>query len=1473
MCAAGAVLLLASQAAAQIINTIAGNAINDGKPALQTTLVKPQGLAVDAAGNLLVADRGNFVIRRVAAATGVSSVLAGGGTVFDDAVPIPGKSAALDYPLFLALDESGNIYFSDFNSHRVRKITSGGLVTTVAGTGFTGYSGDGGRATLAELALPTGVALDRSGNLYVSDPGNNVVRRINLSTGIIQTAAGNGKAGFSGDNGPATQASLNGVWGLAVDAAGNLYIADVAEDVIRKVSTAGVITTEVPKSAGLSGPQALAFDPSGTLYVADTGNNRVVRVGAGGTLTVVAGGGDFVLPRDNVAATSTYVFSPSALAFDRAGNLFLSEEGWNLVRRVDASTRLIRAVAGTLDVLDGGPALNAPLSFPVGTALDAAGNLYIADTQHHRLRRVDSGGVIRTVAGTGLADSSPDGGLASSSSLDFPLNVSVDARGNLYITEAFSVVRKVDAATQRLSTVAGLVHDSGFSGDGGPAVRAKLNIPVAAVADAAGNVYISDRDNHCIRRVDTAGVIRTVAGVCTQEGYAGDGGPATQARLSYPRGLAFEANGNLLIADAGNSVVRRLIVGTGVIQRVAGKGRVYGYSGDEGPALEAELAAPAGLAVDRGGNIYIADSDNHVVRLVRGSTITTLAGVGFSGFAGDGGPATFAVLNEPTGVAVDGAGNVYIVDSDNNRIRRITAAAAVAPALAVEPRSLTFTAPQGGAPPASQALLIQNASRGLLSWKADLSTASGGAWLQISETAGSAPASPRVGVRPAGLAAGTYQGAITITAAGAINSPTTVSVSLTIEAPRNPVLALSSQFMSFDAVQGGAAPPSQILSITNTGSGDLNWGAQFITNRGGNWLAVSPAAGTVTAGGAAGTLVVAADPSGLAPGLYLGLITVANFSGGASTPVAVSLAVGAPATNILLNQSSFVFTGAQGSTSVPTQSFNIINVGQGSMSWQVQTFLPQGSWLRVTPQSGTSLATAPQSSPAVTLAVDPSGLAPGAYGGLLIINAPGARNNPQFATVVLRVLPQGSAPVALVQPSGLLLTANLGGAPVVQEVAVQSTGGGTLTFTAGVRTQDGGSWLTVSPTSGTLVSSSDRARVRVQVAPGTLPANVYQGAVTFSFGDGTVREVAVAAIVREPATAAAASNAEQQAAACAPTRQVLVSTRLANNFSLPTGWPVPMAVRVSDNCGVSVTNSTVAASFSNGDPPIVLQNLRDGQYTGTWVPTRASSAGAPQVLIALRSLHSQLQEASVQLTGALGLDTTNPVISDNGIVNGASFAPFRPVSPGGIVSLFGVNLAGSDNFAGGFPLPATLGGVSVRIGGFNAPLFYAGPGQINAQVPVELASAPSAAVVVTARGIVSAQRTIQLDPTQPGIFKAAGTQGAILNQDFAPNSEANPAERGSVIQIFATGLGPTNPTVATGAQAPSEPPFAVVTNPVTVTIGGQNAPVQFQALAPGFVGLYQVNAQVPMEISPGAAVPVKITQNGVESNEVTIAVK
>ncbi|MGH9723047.1 MAG: hypothetical protein ACRD8O_22785, partial [Bryobacteraceae bacterium] len=400
------------------METIAGAVVFDNRPARETPLIQPQAVWVHPSGDLYIAD-GNFLVRRVRG--GISTIVAGGGALIDDSIPIPARNAHLDFPGGLAGTASGELFISDVRHNRIRRLNPDGTLVTVVGRGTEGFSGDGGRGAFAELSRPRAIALSDAGDLYIADTRNFRIRKFNLRTGIITSVAGTGESGYSGDGGLATEAKVGEVGAVAVDAAGNLYLTDTENFVVRKVSGNGVITTVAGNrrygfsgdggpatQASISGGWGLALDAAGNLYLADSENSRIRVVNPSGVINTYAGRGVTAgQPKnpgvENVAATEVVLGMPFAIALDTRGNLFIPESIGDLVRRVDAQTRIITTVAGTTNPFDGIAALDAPLVRPTDVAADSAGNLYVADNGHFRIRKLDaSTGRITTIAGDGI---------------------------------------------------------------------------------------------------------------------------------------------------------------------------------------------------------------------------------------------------------------------------------------------------------------------------------------------------------------------------------------------------------------------------------------------------------------------------------------------------------------------------------------------------------------------------------------------------------------------------------------------------------------------------------------------------------------------------------------------------------------------------------------------------------------------------------------------------------------------------------------------------------------------------------------------------------------------------------------------------------------------------------------------------------------------------------------------------------------
>lgn len=585
----------------------------------------------------------------------------------------PALAAQVNDPHGMAIDRSGNVYIADTDSQRIRKISPSGIITTIAGNGHPGYRGDGGPAERAQLNYPYGVALDEAGNLFVADFYNNRVRKIRTD-GIIVTVAGNGKKGSNGDGGPAESAQLMSPRNVAVGPGGELYISEFDGHRIRQVSPDGIITTVA--GTGIAG---LNVDPK---------------------------------REEGIAAGDAQLHSPAGLAVDRAGVIYFADSANHMIRKISGK-RVFTVFDGRKGTVLVGPQGIAALATPTGIALDPFGYVCVVDGTNS-VRRIASNGPateLKLIAGKGESRYEGDGGLATSAKLFNPRDLVFDSQGNLYIAE-FRHIRKVNS-TGIIGTYAGDAYTR-FVGDGAQAAYAQMNAPRglaldnrgdllvadtginrirrvtpqgmistvaqaallglnqpgAVAADPAGNLIIADSFNHKIIKITPQNLKLDVAGTGTM-GLGADNAAAIEAQLNTPQGVCTDSSGRVYIADTANHRVVRVNT-DGTLGTVAGNGS-GGFAGDDGRAPLAQLNQPQAITMDAGDNLYIADTSNQRIRKVSGDgVITTIAGVGVEGFGGDEGKATSARLWNPRGVAVDGDGNLYIADTWNHRIRKVT---------------------------------------------------------------------------------------------------------------------------------------------------------------------------------------------------------------------------------------------------------------------------------------------------------------------------------------------------------------------------------------------------------------------------------------------------------------------------------------------------------------------------------------------------------------------------------------------------------------------------------------------------------------------------------------------------------------------------------------------------------------------------------------------------------------------------------
>jgi gliding motility-associated-like protein len=610
----------------------------------------PSGIAVDQNGNLYVADAGNNLIRKVTQ-FGVVSTFAGSGSA--GAADGPGAAASFNDPIGIAVDQNNNIYVTDAGNNLIRKITQSGLVSTLAGSGSVGRTD--GLGTAASFNNIAGISVDISGNVYVSDAGNNLVRKI-TSSGIVSTLAGSGAAGAV--NGAFIAASFNRPDGISADIFGNIYVADFNNYLVRKI-----VTTGYTISASL--PAGLTFDgKTGTIdgvpaVLLSTTIYTVTAYNTGGSSSAQISITISNVPSPPVAPPNIS-YSPSVLTYSvntPIVPMIPINTGGILPNKIFGQTTTIAGTGGAGSANGIGTA--ASFNEPFGVATDVNGNIYVVDHLNNEIRKITPAGLVSVFAGSGAQGKA--NGNASVATFNNPTGIAVDVAGNVYVADVSNnLIRKISPAGL-VTTLAG----SGLNGSAdGPGATATFSNPSGLAVDGAGNIYVADLSNNLIRKITPGGIVTTLAG----SGLSGaQDGIGRAASFSQPYGLAVDGTGNIYVADWGNNLIRK-ITPAGVVTTIAGSGHP---GSADGIGSAASFYKPFGLALDESGNIYVADTNNELIREVTPTgVVSTVAGNGTKG-AVNGNTGIQSSFYQPTGIVADGAGNIYVADEFNHLIRQI----------------------------------------------------------------------------------------------------------------------------------------------------------------------------------------------------------------------------------------------------------------------------------------------------------------------------------------------------------------------------------------------------------------------------------------------------------------------------------------------------------------------------------------------------------------------------------------------------------------------------------------------------------------------------------------------------------------------------------------------------------------------------------------------------------------------------------
>jgi uncharacterized protein (TIGR03437 family) len=806
---------------------------------------------------------------------------------------------------------------------------------------------------------------------------------------------------------------------------------------------------------------------------------------------------------------------------------------------------------------------------------------------------------------------------------------------------------------------------------------------------------------------------------------------------------------------------------------------------------------------------------------------------------------------------------------------QVTFATAVSQIL-VAPLSLSFNSTVSGNPPPTQAIALVPAtgttppvSYRIVIDNGQTNTAAP-SWITVTPTSGAVPAGLVVSVDQGSMPAGNNAARIQVIDGNGFATDVAVTLNV-VSAPQQ--LTVAPAILNFAARSATPGNLTEELVVSNTGLSSLGFSTSVVNNS--SWISSVTAGSSTTARNAPVFVQVQVNTSGLPVGAYHDTILVSSTAGNIQVPVSLFVAASGPI--LAVNTTGVLFQAIQGAGTTATRIVKILNLGDPSSTVNWNASLVSGSnWLSLVSSSGTATSTAPGS---LTLALAPNdrSLAPGPYYAIIKITDSNSLNSPQYVTAVLNLEPNTAAPGPDLAPVGLFFTTPAGGsAPTPQQVQINTSSSAPVTFDASASTFGTGSWLNVSPATGS-ASGQASGSVAVSVNPAGLGAGIYSGNINVSIGS-LLQSVNVTFVVQNTGTSNSNSRLTPEAAGCSASKLAITETGLANNFAVPAGWPATLIVQLNNDCAASVTNGNVVASFSNGDAPLNLVGDTLGNYSTTWQPGGTNS----NMVVTLNATAGTLQPAIAKLYGGIAPNQTPPpTVSPDGTVNNLNPVGGAPLSPGTIAQVYGTGLATSSNSTGAPPLPMTFNNTFALVGSTQAPLYFLSSGQINIQIPNEAPATQQVPIVLSVNNALTLPVMLSIVPATPGVLSADDgpttpdvQNGAHIiaqhSADFSLVSSSKPAKPGEYLVMYLVGMGPTNPSVPSGAATPNSPLSPVVNQP-TVTVASQPSTVAFAGLTPGFVGLYQINFQVPTGASSGQ-LEVDVTQNGVAANPTLLPV-